>query len=152
VSNNTLSVVCEVHDIVGLFLLLATLDGALDSGLESLGVRANDLTDLVAILEEDEGGHGSDAEFLCHFGYLIDIELVEFSVRVNVGELDDLRRNDLAGTAPYGEAVEDDDGVLVSVFDVGLEVGSSLEVMYATHPCCSLKEVSCEDWMIKLCC
>lgn len=48
-----------------------------DGGLESLGVGAYHLLDLLAVLEEDEGGHGTDAEFLCDIGNFVDVELVE---------------------------------------------------------------------------
>lgn len=43
--------------------------------------------------------------------------------------LDDLRRNDLARTAPGGEAVEDHEGVLCH--EGLVELGLSLEVVYA---------------------
>jgi hypothetical protein len=102
----------------------------LDGSLEGLWVRAYNLTYLFTILEEEEGRHGADAEFLGDVWNLVDIELVEAGVRVCVGEpgeaiikmcfavirvgslLDDLRRNDLARSAPGGEAVEDEEGIL----------------------------------------
>jgi hypothetical protein len=49
----------------------------LDAGLDGLGVCAHNLTNLLAVLEEDEGGHGADAELLCNVGDLVDVELVE---------------------------------------------------------------------------
>lgn len=58
----------------------------LDSGLESLGVRANDLADLLAVLEEQEGGHGADAELLRDIWDFVYVELVEAGVGVGVGE------------------------------------------------------------------
>lgn len=58
----------------------------LDGGLEGLGVGTDDLADLLAVLEQDEGGHGADAEFLGDLGDLVDIELVEAGVGVRVGE------------------------------------------------------------------
>jgi hypothetical protein len=56
------------------FLCLVVLH---DAGLDGLGVRADNLADLLAVLEEDEGGHGADAELLCNVGDLVDVELVE---------------------------------------------------------------------------
>jgi hypothetical protein len=58
----------------------------LDGGLESLGVGTDDLGNLVAVLEEEEGGHGANAEFLSNIGDLIDVELVEAGVGVCAGE------------------------------------------------------------------
>jgi hypothetical protein len=103
----------------------------LDGGLEGLWVRAHNLGYLVAVLEEEEGRHSADAEFLRDVGHIVDIELVEARVGVAVGEsseavvrsclgalaewrdsLDDLRRNDLAGPAPRSEAVENEERVL----------------------------------------
>lgn len=58
----------------------------LDGGLESLGVGTDDLADLFAVLEEQEGGHGADAEFLGDVWDLVDVDLVEAGVGVGVGE------------------------------------------------------------------
>ena len=62
------------------------VDIGLDGGLEGLGVGTDDLSDLVTVLEEQEGGHGADAELLSNVGDLIDIELVEAGVGVCAGE------------------------------------------------------------------
>jgi hypothetical protein len=56
------------------FLCLVVLHNA---GLDGLGVCAHNLTDLLAVLEEDECRHGADTELLCNVGDLIDVELVE---------------------------------------------------------------------------
>lgn len=58
----------------------------LNTSLDGLGVCANDLADLLAVLEEDEGGHSADSEFLRNIGYLVDVQLVEARVRVLLGE------------------------------------------------------------------
>lgn len=63
-----------------------SLQVLLDGGLEGLGVGTDDLADLLAVLEQDEGGHGADAEFLGDLGDLVDIELVEAGVGVRVRE------------------------------------------------------------------
>lgn len=62
------------------------IDVGLDSGLESLRVGTDDLGDLVTVLEEKEGRHGADAEFLCNIGDLVDVELEEARVGVCAGE------------------------------------------------------------------
>lgn len=49
----------------------------LNPGLDGLGVCADNLSNLLAVLEEYEGRHGADAEFLGDVGDLIDVELVE---------------------------------------------------------------------------
>jgi hypothetical protein len=56
------------------FLCLVVLHNA---GLDGLGVCAHNLTDLLAVLEEDKCGHGADAELLCNVGDLVNVELVE---------------------------------------------------------------------------
>ena len=58
----------------------------LDSGLESGGVGTDDLADLVAVLEEEESGHGADGLLLGDLGDLVDVDLVEAGVGVVVGE------------------------------------------------------------------
>jgi hypothetical protein len=49
----------------------------LDTSLDGLGVCADNLADLLAVLEEYKCGHGADAEFLRNVGDLVDVELVE---------------------------------------------------------------------------
>jgi hypothetical protein len=49
----------------------------LDSSLERLWVCTNHLSDLLAVLEEEEGRHGTDAEFLGNIGDFVDVELVK---------------------------------------------------------------------------
>jgi len=61
------------------------LNIVLDRRLQRSRVRAHDLTDLVAVLEQQESGHGADGELLRHFGDLVDVELVEAGVGVVVG-------------------------------------------------------------------
>lgn len=59
---------------------------SLDSGLESDGVGADDLADLLAVLVEEESGHGAHALLLGDLGDLVDVDLVEAGVGVVVGE------------------------------------------------------------------
>jgi hypothetical protein len=49
----------------------------LDARLNSLWVCADNLADLLAVLEEDERGHSADAKLLRNIGDLVDVELVE---------------------------------------------------------------------------
>lgn len=65
---------------------LSLAEVLLDGSLKGLGVGADDLTDLLAALEEQEGGHGTDAELLGDVGDLVDVELVELGVGVGLGE------------------------------------------------------------------
>lgn len=58
----------------------------LDGGLESDRVGTNDLADLLAVLEEQEGGHGAHALLLGDLGDLVDVDLVEAGVGVVVGK------------------------------------------------------------------
>ena len=65
---------------------------SLDGGLESDGVGADDLADLLAVLEEEEGGHGAHALLLGDVGDLVNVDLVEAGVGVVVGEPVERRR------------------------------------------------------------
>ena len=49
----------------------------LDGGLEGSGVGTDNGSDLLAVLEEHEGGHGTDAQLLGDLGKLVDVDLVE---------------------------------------------------------------------------
>jgi hypothetical protein len=64
---------------------LCLVDVGLDGSLEGLGVGADNLSDLVATLEQQEGGHGADAELLCDIGDLVNVELEEAGVGVCAG-------------------------------------------------------------------
>jgi hypothetical protein len=137
-------------------LLLSSL---LDSSQERLRISTHNLLHLLRVLEDQERGHGADAELLCYVGHLVDVELDEVcagevvgepvhnSVSLNLGlwdwegregvwemgeyELDNLRSNDFAGTTPGGERVDDDDGVII---DGGLELVLAADIMNA-HIC-----------------
>lgn len=76
-----------------------------DGGLDGILIGADDLADFLAVLEDDEGGHGADAELLGHVGDLVDVELVEAHGRVLVGELGDDGGDDLARAAPRRKAI-----------------------------------------------
>ena len=98
----------------------------LDGSLEGGRVGADDLADLLAVLEDEESGHGADGVLLGGLGDLVNVNLEEAGVGVVVGELDDLRSDDLAGTAPGGEEVDDHHAGLV---EGGIEVGLRGEVV-----------------------
>jgi hypothetical protein len=83
----------------------------LNSCFQRFLVRSNNLLNLLALLEEQEGGHGTDAEFLCDVVDLINVNLVEAGVFKLLGHLGYLGRNDFARTAPGSEAVENDKGI-----------------------------------------
>lgn len=70
--------------------LFLNLNRTLDSRQERLGVRTHDLLDLLLVLEDQEGGHGADAELLRNFRDLVDIELDEVGVGEVIGEPDSL--------------------------------------------------------------
>ena len=54
---------------------LFLLDSRLDGSKQRLRVGADNLVDLLAVLEDEEGGHGADSELLGYVGDLIDVEL-----------------------------------------------------------------------------
>jgi hypothetical protein len=116
----------------------------LDSSLKCGRVSTHNLADLLAVFEKQESGHGAYGQILSDFRNLVDIELVEAGLGVNVGEpvservsdalrmvdsgrgidiLDDLRRDDLAWTAPGGEAVKDHQALLTKrILEIGLPI------------------------------
>jgi len=152
-------------------LAFSGLHIVLDRSLQCSRVRADDLADLLAILEEHERRHGAHGEFLRYFWDLVDVELVEARVGVDVGEpvaacvsaclyclqsvyvfgrdlLDDLRRNDLARPAPRREAVEHHQRALLAHRRV--EVGLGLQVVNAllAHGCGEEAWTVGEDWFV----
>jgi hypothetical protein len=58
----------------------------LDGGLEGGRVGADDLADLLAVLEDEESRHGADGVLLGGLRNLVDVDLVEACVGVVVGE------------------------------------------------------------------
>lgn len=70
--------------------LFLNLNRTLDSRQERLGVRTHDFLDLLLVLEDQEGGHGADAELLRNFRDVVDIELDEVGVGEVIGEPDSL--------------------------------------------------------------
>lgn len=58
----------------------------LDGSLEGGRVGADDLADLLAVLEDEEGGHGADRVLLGGLGDLVDVDLEEARVGVVVRE------------------------------------------------------------------
>lgn len=81
--------------------------------LEGLGVGTNDLLDSLTLVEEDEGGHGLDANLSSDLLLGVDVDLVEAELLTGGGVRDLLENgaNDPAGTTPGGPEV-DDDGLL----------------------------------------
>lgn len=67
-------------------LCLGVFETGLDGGLEGLGVRTDDLPNALVVLEEEEGGHGADAELLGNVGDLVHVKLVEAGFGVGIGE------------------------------------------------------------------
>ena len=101
----------------------------LDGRLEGLGVCADDLGDLLAVLEQQEGGHGADAEFLRDVVRLVDVDLVELGLRVLFGELGHRGRDGLARPAPRREAVEHHQRAVGEFGDLRVKGGLVREVV-----------------------
>lgn len=57
----------------------------LNRRLDSLWIRAHNLIDFLAVLEQQESGHGADAELLGEVGDLVHVDLVESDVGVFFG-------------------------------------------------------------------
>ena len=62
------------------------LNSALNSSQQRLWVRSYNFLDLLLVLEDQEGGHGTDAEFLGDVGDLVNVELDEVGRGIEVGE------------------------------------------------------------------
>ena len=68
--------------------LLLSLDRTLNSRQKRLGIRTHDLLDLLLVLEDQERGHGADAELLRDVRDLVDVELDEVGAGEFFGEPD----------------------------------------------------------------
>lgn len=66
--------------------------------LKALGVRTNNLLDLLLMAEDEEGGHGADLVDLRSLRKLINIELVELHILELDRHLVDLGSDESAGT------------------------------------------------------
>jgi len=67
-------------------MMIALSDDRLDGGVEGGRVGADDILDLLAVLEDEESGHGADGVLLGGLGDLVDVNLVEARAGVVVGE------------------------------------------------------------------
>lgn len=97
----SLSLACALHHVSHLLYAqfvsqmsssFLHLQGLLNGSLESRWVGTNNLTDLVAVLEEQESRHGADGQLLRDLWELIDVDFVEFGGGEFVGESVDERR------------------------------------------------------------
>lgn len=96
-------------------------------------MRTHHLPDLLSVLEDDEGGHGADAQFPGDLGDFVDVEFVEAGGGVGVGELDYFGGDDFTRGAPGGHAVDDHEGGIgEGGVVVGFAVGGgvSWEILY----------------------
>jgi hypothetical protein len=76
-------------------------------------VGADDGLELLAVLEQLEGGHGADAQLLGDVRHGVNVDLVEARGGEFLGELGHLGRDDLAGAAPGGVGVDDHHAALL---------------------------------------
>ncbi len=79
----------------------------LDLLLQLGNVGTRELSQLLTILEEEEGWHGRDAPLLGNLRCIIDVNLDEDNVRVRLRHLGKLWGNHLTWTAPCGSKVDD---------------------------------------------
>lgn len=113
--------------LLGAGAALGLLDKPVDGLLEGRGVGAGKAIDLLALLEDEEGGDGADAELEGQVGDVVSVEAGK-GERVRdgggasvVGVLVVERRDGLAGAAPGRGSLEDDVGVCgEEVVEVGL--------------------------------
>lgn len=81
----------------------------LNGSLDGRGIGADNLLNLFTALEEQEGGHGADAQLLGDVGALVDVELDKFYVWVVSAVVLNLGGDGLARAAPGGEGVDHDE-------------------------------------------
>lgn len=112
---------------------------------QSVRVSTDKLISALSILEQQKGRHGANTKLLRRLGDLIDINLdkVDALVLVGVGVFLEDGGDGLARTAPFGEAVDEDDGV---AGDGLLELGVAVNVSRCVTP----KSVSAETKKISL--
>jgi len=77
-----------------------------DSSLDSLGVSTDDFLDLFATLEQQKGGHGTDAVLGRDVVELVDVDLVEVDASILLGHRLNFGRDNLAGPAPGGKEID----------------------------------------------
>lgn len=82
-------------------------------GLEDFLQGAHNLADLLAVLEDQEGGQAADAVFLSDVEGLIDVYLEEGDVGVLRGHLVDGGRDRLTWGAPIRVAVDDSEQIFI---------------------------------------
>lgn len=95
----------------------------LEESLELVDISANELVNLLAILEKVEGGHGGNAKLGGHVAGLIDINLEALDVGELLGKGLKLGANHAARTAPGSGEVNGDD----ARGDLLLELGERLD-------------------------
>lgn len=95
----------------------------LDTSLEGGRVGTDDVLDLFAALEQNESGHGTDAQLGRDVAQLVDVDLIELGLAVGIAELLDLGGDGLARPAPGCEAVENDG--LLGVDDLLIELSTA---------------------------
>lgn len=83
------------------------LNERLDHILNMVRLCAHNLCHFLSILEQHEGRHGVDVEFLGHLLNLRDIDAVELDLGVGVAPLLEHRGDGLAGATPFSVAIED---------------------------------------------
>lgn len=76
-------------------------------GVDGRLVGADNFTDLLAVLEDDERGHGADAELLRHVRHFVHVDLVEAHTGVLVRQFGNVGSDHLAGAAPGGKTIDE---------------------------------------------
>lgn len=105
----------------------------LHSSSDSRGHGTTDLVNILAILEEEKGGHSRDAVISSNIRNLLNIDLVELDIFVLSAQFLDQGSDGLAGTTPLSMEV-DEDGFL-GAGDLFLPLGIALNtsVSFATR-------------------
>lgn len=80
----------------------------LHSSSDSRGHGTTDLVNILAILEEEKGGHSRDAVISSNIRNLLNIDLVELDIFVLSAQFLDQGSDGLAGTTPLSMEVDED--------------------------------------------
>eukprot|EP00053_Salpingoeca_punica_P008611 m.77034 g.77034 ORF g.77034 m.77034 type:complete len:398 (-) comp14674_c1_seq9:234-1427(-) len=139
-SSHPLQLLCSSRDVNAprlrvLLQLLQLLNEADEAALVSAGELAN----LLAVVEDLEGGHGGDLALLRGLGVGVDVDLEEVDAGVLGGQALEDRADHAAGRAPGGGKVNDDLGVggegLLELGEAGKELHDCRWVCVAVPVC-----------------
>ena len=105
----------------------------LHSSSDSRGHGTTDLVNILAILEEEKGGHSRDAVISSNIRNLLNIDLVELDIFVLSAQFLDQGSDGLAGTTPLSMEVDEDGFLGAGDLFLPLSIALNTSVSFATR-------------------